>query len=91
MDVPLTPELERLIQEKVASGQYESPAEVVREAVRLLIRRDEEYQARLEALRREIQIGLDQLDRGEAIIADDEFFEAIKRNGRARLRERRSA
>ena len=36
MNVSLTPELERFVQEKVHSGRYISASEVVREALRLL-------------------------------------------------------
>ena len=36
MNVSLTPELERFVQEKVRSGRYTSASEVVREALRLL-------------------------------------------------------
>ena len=36
MNVSLTPELERFVQEKVHSGRYTSASEVVREALRLL-------------------------------------------------------
>jgi len=34
MDVTLTPELEHLIQDKVASGLYASESEVIREVLR---------------------------------------------------------
>jgi putative addiction module CopG family antidote len=40
MDIALTPALERLISAKVASGQYETASEVVREALRFLENRD---------------------------------------------------
>jgi antitoxin ParD1/3/4 len=40
MNVSLTPELERLVNEKVASGLYQTASEVVREALRLLRERD---------------------------------------------------
>jgi antitoxin ParD1/3/4 len=64
MNVTLTPELEQLVTEKVESGMYNSASEVVREALRLLKERDEIRQARLEELRREIAVGLEQADRG---------------------------
>lgn len=46
-----------------------------------------------EELRREIQIGIDQLDRGKGIVLNDEkaleeFFEDIKKRGRQRLEEK---
>ena len=39
MNVPLTPELEQLVQIKVQSGRYNSASEVVREALRLMEQR----------------------------------------------------
>ncbi|HMO29792.1 type II toxin-antitoxin system ParD family antitoxin [Enterovirga sp.] len=67
MDVSLTPELERRIAEKVASGLYESPSEVVREGLRLLFAAEVERSRRRDELDALIQVGLDQLDRGEGI------------------------
>lgn len=61
MDIALSPALERLIDAKVASRQYETAGQVVREALRLL---DERDQAR-ELLRADVQAGLDPLARGQ--------------------------
>ncbi|MFH7026978.1 MAG: type II toxin-antitoxin system ParD family antitoxin [Heteroscytonema crispum UTEX LB 1556] len=36
MNVPLTPELEQLVKDKVNSGKYHSISEVIGEALRLL-------------------------------------------------------
>jgi antitoxin ParD1/3/4 len=41
VNVSLTPELERLVNAKIESGLYQTASEVVREALRLLQRRDE--------------------------------------------------
>lgn len=70
MNVSLTPELEKFIHDKVASGMYSSASEVVREAIRGLHERDLLDQIKLEELRKDIQIGLDQLDRGEFVRFD---------------------
>ena len=67
MNVSLTPELEKLIYEKVRSGLYNSASEVIREALRLLHERDQVRQQELEAVRAKINRGLEQLDRGEGI------------------------
>jgi antitoxin ParD1/3/4 len=85
MNVSLTPELERLVAEKVASGMYHSASEVIREALRLLKERDEWRQHRLEELRREIAVGLEQADRGETRPFD---AEGLKRRVRDRLTEK---
>ncbi len=58
MNVSLTPELEKLVQEKVASGLYNSASEVIRESLRLLHERDRVREIRLEELRKEIHKGL---------------------------------
>lgn len=65
MNVSLTPELENLVNEKVKSGLYNSASEVVREGLRLLKEQDELRRIRLEELRREIQLGIEQAERGE--------------------------
>ena len=82
MDIVLTPALERLISAKVASGQYETASEVVREALRLLEGCD---QAR-EQLRADVQAGFDQLARGESRTYKStrrQVAERIKSRGRA--------
>lgn len=70
MNVSLGPELERLVNEKVDSGLYQTASEVVREALRLLKERDH---AR-EQLRADVQAGLDQLARGEGSAYDRTQF-----------------
>ena len=65
MNVSLTKELEKLVNDKVDSGLYHTASEVIREGLRLLDERDRLYRARLEELRTDVQKGLDQLDRGE--------------------------
>ena len=84
MNVSLTPELERLVNEKVESGLYQTASEVVREAIRLLKERD---QAR-EQLRADVQAGFDQFVRGEGRAYDAtsgrQLAERIKARGRAR-------
>jgi antitoxin ParD1/3/4 len=59
MSVPLTPDLEQLVDERVESGLYQTAGEVVREALRLLEERDH---AR-ERLRADVQAGFDELAR----------------------------
>jgi antitoxin ParD1/3/4 len=83
MNVSLTPELERLVNEKVESGLYQTASEVVREALRLLKERD---QAR-EQLRADVRAGFNQLARGEGSVYDKasgrQLAERIKSRGRA--------
>jgi antitoxin ParD1/3/4 len=67
MNVSLTPELERLVEQKVESGDYKSASEVVRHALRLLSRDDQKHQARLEALRAQLDPAIAEYERGESI------------------------
>lgn len=67
MNVSLTPELERLVQEKVSSGLYNNQSEVVREALRLLAEQDKLREARLAHLREALTEGLAQAARGELV------------------------
>jgi antitoxin ParD1/3/4 len=71
MNVSLTPELEKLVNEEVKSGRYKSASEVVREGLRLIRLREE----KLKALRADIQEGIAELDRGEGIPAEKVFAE----------------
>jgi antitoxin ParD1/3/4 len=75
MNVSLTPELEQFVQEKVKSGRYLSASEVVREALRLLEERDRIQQIKLETLRKEIMIGVEQIGRGEVVDGEEVFEE----------------
>ncbi len=70
MNVSLTPELEKFVDEKVKSGLYNSASEVIRESLRLLRREDEIEQLQLEELRREIKKSIKQMDDGQGISID---------------------
>ncbi len=64
MNVSLTPELEAFVHDKVASGRYTSASEVIRESLRLLEDEDRTKKRNLEALRLDLQRGLDDLAAG---------------------------
>ena len=74
MNVTLTARLERYVHKKVESGRYQSPSEVVEDAVRLMEQQERLRAARLAELRRQIDEGLASLDRGEGV--DGEAFVA---------------
>jgi antitoxin ParD1/3/4 len=79
MEVSLTPELERWVAERVATGEFESASAAVRAGLLLLRRKEDEDRAKLEALRRDIQEGLDQADRGDLLPGDEVFRRACER------------
>lgn len=89
MEITLSPDLEDLISEQVESGQYPSPGEVVRDALRLFKDQLDLRKHKIESLRRDVEVGLEALDRGEydEYDADDmgRLAAEIKARGRQRL------
>ena len=67
MNVSLTPELEKFLNDKVQSGMYSSASEVIQEALRLMQERDQFDSQQLELTRAKIRRGIEQLDRGEEV------------------------
>ena len=77
MNVSLTPELEQYVHSKVKSGRYLSASEVVREALRLLEERDRLREIRLATLQKEIEIGIEQSNRGKGFDGDEVIQELL--------------
>ena len=73
---------ETYIKQKVAAGFYSNATELVRDAVRRLREADEQRQALLAA----VQVGDDQIARGEYRPYTPELFEEIKRNARDKVK-----
>jgi antitoxin ParD1/3/4 len=82
MSVTLTPQVEDQIRHWVETGFYPDANAVIRDALRLL----EQQHDRFETLRAKIQVGLDQLDRGEGIPLTPELLDEIDREVDERLR-----
>jgi antitoxin ParD1/3/4 len=86
-------EFEEYVRAKVASGDYASASEVVRDGLRLMKERDMLREWRLQALKEEIQIGIDQIERGEVVDGPTAMAEIRQRlldrfGGDAELRSR---
>jgi len=80
----IPPEYREFVEQELSSGRYHSVDELIHDGLRLL------YERKLYELRRDLNAGLDQLDRGDAIALDNEeelaaFFEDITSRGHARL------
>ena len=84
MNVSLTPELEKLVASKVESGLYQSASEVIREGLRLLEDQDRLRELHFSEVRKKIQTGIDQLDRGEGIPGDQVYAQMKQRSARLR-------
>lgn len=89
MNISITTELAQLINEKVASGRFNSANDVIEEGMRLMKEQDEIRRMRLEELRKEIALGTEQLERGEvnAYASGKEVAAKIKAEGRTRIAE----
>jgi antitoxin ParD1/3/4 len=81
MNISLTPELESFVDSRVASGRYQSASEVVRAALRLLETEERERKAALAEVRQKIQLGLDQIQRGEVFEGEAVFDELDQEHG----------
>jgi len=77
LNVSLTPELEKFVEARVASGRYLSASEVVREGLRLLEEREVSHQEALDEVRRKISVGLEQAERGELFDGEEVFREVL--------------
>jgi len=67
MEVQISGKAAEIISAKVASGIYADAAEFIADIV---LRADEFDQVKLDRLRRELQVGIDQLNRGEGVPLD---------------------
>jgi antitoxin ParD1/3/4 len=64
MNVSLSKEFAEFVEAEVASGAYATASEVVRDGLRLLRREKAAHDEKVEILRREIGIGVEQARRG---------------------------
>lgn len=71
-----------IVQSLVEGGRYGSEEEVMNEALRLLVERDEK--AKLDELRREIALGIEDADRGDLAPLDPKAALERIRSDRAR-------
>jgi antitoxin ParD1/3/4 len=72
-NVNLTEELDNFVLAKIDSGRYENASEVIRAALRILEREEQQYEAKLAALR----VAVDQGDASG--IATGNSFERVRR------------
>jgi antitoxin ParD1/3/4 len=71
LSVDLTETLDRFVEDRVASGQFRDASEVVGAGLTLLKKRAEREQRKLERLRAAIQVGIDEIERGEGEVIED--------------------
>jgi antitoxin ParD1/3/4 len=74
-NISLTPEQDAFVEKVVENGEYQNASEAVRDALRVLQQRRKEDSLRLKALRAQIKVGVDALDRGDFAEVDDADLE----------------
>jgi antitoxin ParD1/3/4 len=79
LNISLPEALKEHVRRRVAEGGFSNASDFVRALIRL----DKEQQEKLAALRRDIAVGLDQLDRGEGLDGERVFAELLDK-GRQR-------
>lgn len=79
MNISLTPTLEKFVQDKVASGLYNSVSEVVREALRLLASKDDIPAEHIMQLNRDIEEGWNDMINGNYRDGHEVMEELIKK------------
>jgi antitoxin ParD1/3/4 len=73
LNISLPEALKEHVQKRVAEGAFSNASDFVRALIRL----DKEQQERLAALRRDITVGIEQLDRGEGLDGEAVFAELL--------------
>ena len=73
LNISLPEALKEHVQKRVAEGAFSNASDFVRALIRL----DKEQQEKLAALRRDIAVGIDQLDRGEGLDGERVFAELL--------------
>jgi antitoxin ParD1/3/4 len=84
MDVHLTPELEKIIRNKLESGEYNSASDVVREALHLMKQRDEIRQA--PRAENDVRNSLSRAVQGEEFLVRLLEFQILSPQHRSRMR-----
>jgi len=86
--IELPDQLEAYVQYKIETGLYSNGAEVIRDALRHMMDNDEEA-ARALRLREAVQLGFNQIERGEGAEWTPELRERIKQDAVKRAQEGR--
>ncbi|AUT03051.1 type II toxin-antitoxin system ParD family antitoxin [Nostoc sp. CENA543] len=70
MNIQIQPELEKIIQDQIATGRYANAEDVISKALKLLLEWEKGYQDWVDETRDKVNIAIEQLDRGEGIEGD---------------------
>jgi antitoxin ParD1/3/4 len=74
-NISLTPEQDAFVEKVVEAGEYQNASEAIRDALRILQQRRREDSLKLKALRAQIKVGTDALERGDFAEVEDADLE----------------
>ncbi len=89
-NINLTEHFNEFVDQQISTGRYGNASEIVREALRLLERHEQEREAKLKALRHAAKTGFDEIDQGRGIVlkgkkAINRFFDDIDSEVRRKI------
>jgi len=91
LNVSLTPELEKFVQDRVKSGRYSTASEVVRDALRLLEAHEGERASAYRELKRELQSAAAEAEaEGATFYSGEEVFDELRRRSSERRKRKAS-
>jgi antitoxin ParD1/3/4 len=86
MTILLNPNHEQFILSKIKSGRYANVDEVIAAALQLLEEQEQQYVFWLEDTRKKVEVGLDEIERGEVLDT-----EVVINQLKDKLRQKREA
>ena len=84
MRIELPDQLESYVQYKIDAGLYSNGAEVIRDALRRMMEHDEDA-VRALRLRDALQVGVEQIERGEGVAYSSALMQDLKQQARVRV------
>jgi antitoxin ParD1/3/4 len=84
MNISVSPELEKWINDKVASGEYATTGELVWHALNLLRDQEKSHEQLVQEFNEDLQRRLDAIDRGEYVTAEEVERHFLERSAQRR-------
>lgn len=82
MDISISQQHSKHIEQKVESGKYDTFDSVIAKALELLDEHDEAQEQELNELRSKVRDGIDQADNGQLTPANEVFDRLLERNAK---------
>lgn len=86
MHIAISDPLQKFIQSKVNSGDYNNASEVIRSAIRRM--KEEDNQKKYEQLAAELFIGFKQIEEGDVVEYTPELIEQLKKSAQENIKSK---